>query len=184
MKKALVIIDIQNDYFPGGTHTLFEVEQAGSNAHEVLVYARNKGFEIIHVQHIAVNEGADFFLAETEGAKINNCVQPNDGEKIIIKNYPNSFRDTDLLNHLRKNEINDLVVCGMMTDVCVAATVRAAMDFGFNTTIIGDACATEDRQLYGKTVEAKDIHTSFLAGLTALGNVYADVITTEQFLLS
>lgn len=184
MKKALLIIDVQNDYFAGGTHTLYEPEIAGENAGKLLKNARKNDLEIIHIQHIAVNEGADFFLPNTFGAAINDCVTPIEGEKIVVKNYPNSFRETELLKYLQDKNISELVVCGMMTDVCVDATVRAAMDLGFTTTVIGDACATENRELYGKTVEAKNIHSGYLAGLTALGGLYANVITTENYLLS
>jgi len=180
--NALLIIDIQNDYFPGGTHVLYQPESAGENAGKLLKDARGKGLEIIHIQHIATNEGADFFLPNTEGAEINYCVKPMNGERIIQKNYPNSFRETELLDYLKNKNIENLVVCGMMTDVCVDATVRAALDLGFNTLLVGDACATESRALYGKTVSAQDIHTGYLAGLTALGGLYANVMTTEDYL--
>lgn len=179
---ALLIIDIQNDYFPKGKHALYGSEEAGKNANQILQYARKNGIEVIHIQHIAVNEGADFFLPDTYGAEINEVVKPIEGEMIVVKNYPNSFRETVLLMHLQKKGIKNLMICGMMTDVCVDATVRAAMDFGFKTTVIGDACATENRELYGNTVNAKDIHSSYLAGLTALGNLYASVVTTDEFL--
>lgn len=184
MKKALLIIDVQNDYFQDGTHTLYEPEIAGGNAAKLLKNTRINNIEVVHIQHVAVNDGADFFLPNTYGAEINDYVKPIEGEKVIVKNYPNSFRDTELLEYLKEKNINELIVCGMMTDVCVDATVRAAMDLGFKTTVVGDACATENRELYGKAVEAKDIHTSFLAGFTALGNLYANVVTTEQILLS
>ncbi|MBT2619643.1 cysteine hydrolase family protein [Chryseobacterium sp. ISL-6] len=182
MKEAFLIIDIQNDYFPDGKHILSGSEQAGRNACKVLEYVRSKKNEIIHIQHLSVNEGADFFLPDTYGAEINAFVQPVEGERIIIKNYPNSFRNTDLLAHLQKKGIKNLIICGMMTDVCVDATVRAAMDLGFKTTVIGDACATENRELYGEAINAKEIHSSYLAGFTALGNLYANVMSTEEFL--
>lgn len=182
MKKALLIIDMQNDYFPGGSHLLYEPEAAGENAGKLLKYARQKEIEVIYIQHIAVNEGADFFLSDTYGSEINDSVQPVEKEKVIVKNYPNSFRGTELLEYLHEKNIEKLIICGMMTDVCVDATVRAAMDVGLKTIVIGDACATEDRQLYGKTIHAKEVHESYLAGFTALGNLYAQVISTEEFL--
>lgn len=179
---ALLVIDIQNDYFPKGKHALYGSEEAGRNAHLLLQYARGKKIEVVHIQHLSVNEGADFFLPDTYGAEINECVKPIEGEVVVVKNYPNSFRDTGLLIHLQKKGIKNLIICGMMTDVCVDVTVRAAMDYGFKTTVIGDACATEDRKLYGKMVEARDINSSYLAGFTALGNLYANVMTTDEFL--
>jgi nicotinamidase-related amidase len=182
MKKALLIIDIQNDYFNGGSHTLVNALDAGENAGYILNEVRKKNIPVIHIQHIATNPGADFFLPDTEEAKIHACVNPKDGEKVITKHYPNSFRETELLKHLQENGITDLVICGMMTDVCVDATVRAAKDFNFNTTVIGDACATRDRELFGKTIKAQQVNESYLAGMAALGGLYANVITTRQFL--
>lgn len=182
MKKALLIIDVQNDYFDGGAHTLVNATEAGKHAHAVLETARKQHLSVVHIQHLAINEGADFFLPDTHGTAIHTCVSPLPDEKVVTKHYPNSFRETALLEHLQKNDITDLVICGMMTDVCVDATVRAAMDLGFSTTVIGDACATRDRTLYGKTIPAEDINHAYLAGMTALNGLYADVITTAAFM--
>jgi nicotinamidase-related amidase len=182
MKKALLIIDIQNDYFNGGSHTLTDAALAGENARFVLDYARSKNIPVIHIQHIAVNPGADFFLPDTHGAAFHPSVKPLPGEQVIVKNYPNSFRETNLLKYLQENRIADLIVCGMQTDVCVDATVRAAKDYNFSITVIGDACATRDRELYGKTIKAETVHESYLAGMTALGNLYAKVIPTIELL--
>lgn len=182
MKRALVLIDLQNDYFENGSHTLHQPDVAVKNAQKVLEYARDNQIPVIHVQHIATNEGADFFLPETAGAAIHKAVQPQAEEKVILKHYPNSFRETGLQDYLKNISISELILCGMMTDVCVAATVRAAMDLGYTTTILGDACATEDRELYGEKVAAETVHEACLAGLTALGNLYATVKTTQDFL--
>ena len=78
----------------------------------------------------------------TEGVEIHESVAPLDGETVISKEHPNSFRDTVLEDELRKAGVDELVVCGMMTSMCVDATVRAAVDLGFDTTVAHDACAT------------------------------------------
>lgn len=181
-KTALIIIDIQNDYFPGGTMELVEPEKAALKAKEVLSYFRENKMPVIHVQHIAVQEGATFFLPNTKGAEINSIVAPLANEKVITKNYPNSFRDTKLLEYLHENKITNLIFAGMMTDVCIDATVRASMDNGFNNTLISDAVATRDRELNGKVVPASQINTAFLAGLNALGGLYATVLSSDEFL--
>lgn len=181
-KTALIIIDIQNDYFPGGTMELVEPEKAALKAKEVLSYFRENKMPVIHVQHIALQEGATFFLPNTKGAEINSIVAPLANEKVITKNYPNSFRDTKLLEYLHENNITNLVFAGMMTDVCIDATVRASMDNGFNNTLISDAVATRDRELNGKVVPASQINTAFLAGLNALGGLYATVLSSDEFL--
>ncbi|MBP1164154.1 nicotinamidase-related amidase [Chryseobacterium sp. PvR013] len=179
---ALLIIDVQNDYFPGGKMMLENAEQAGENTRKVLEYFRKNNLPVIHIQHISTNDGATFFLPDTEGAKINPRVLPREDEKIIIKHFPNSFRETDLMDYLRSKEIKNLVITGMMTDVCVEATTRAAFDFGFTNTIIGDATATRNRELNGEVVKAAEVQRATLAGISALGNLYARVINTHELL--
>lgn len=179
---ALLIIDVQNDYFPGGKMTLEGAEQAGRNAQHVLEYFRKKNLPVIHIRHISTNEGAAFFLPETSGAEIHSLVSPSAGEKVIEKHFPNSFRETELLKYLQSKNIKNLVIMGMMTDVCVESTTRAAFDLGFSNTIIGDATATRDRELNGQTVKASEVQQSFLAGISALGGLYANIINTEDFL--
>ncbi|PKP03157.1 MAG: cysteine hydrolase [Bacteroidetes bacterium HGW-Bacteroidetes-6] len=179
MKTALIIIDIQNDYFDKGTMPLVGSDCASNNAKLILERFRVNSLPIIHIQHIATSPTATFFLPETKGAEIHDNVKPLAQEKIIIKHYPNSFRETELLDFLNSKNITDLVVCGMMTHMCVDATVRAAKDFGFNVTVIGDACATKNLEIDGQFVIANEVQNSFLA---ALNYFYSSVKTTKQYL--
>ena len=179
MKTALLIIDIQNDYFEGGTMTLTGSDTASMNAGRVLDRFRTNNMPVVHIQHIATKPTATFFLPGTFGAEIHKNVTPLVQEKVIIKHYPNSFRDTGLHEYLQSLDITDLVICGMMTHMCVDATTRAANDAGYTCTMIGDACATKDLELNGQKVKAKDVQLSFLA---ALDYFYSTVLTTEQYL--
>jgi|WetSurMetagenome_2_1015567.scaffolds.fasta_scaffold646617_1 nicotinamidase-related amidase len=179
VKTALLIIDIQNDYFTNGKMELNGSDKASENAKLILDKFRSDKFPVIHIQHIATSPSATFFLPNTTGAEIHENVKPLEQEKIIIKHYPNSFRDTGLLDYLHEFGITELVICGMMTHMCVDATTRAAKDLGFNCILIGDACATRDLEINGQSVKAQDVQTSFLA---ALNYTYATVITTKQFL--
>lgn len=179
MKTALLIIDIQNDYFENGKMTLVNPDSAAHNARLVLDKFRAEKLPVIHIQHLATRPTATFFQPVTKGAEINEAVRPLNEEKLVIKHFPNSFKDTDLLKDLTDNNITDLVICGMMTHMCVDATVRAAKDLGFNITLIGDACATKDLEINGQTVKASEVQKSFLA---AINSYYASVITTKKFL--
>jgi nicotinamidase-related amidase len=179
---ALLIIDVQNDYFKGGAMTLSGAEEAAKKAQQVLEFFRKNNLPVVHIKHLATNEGATFFLPDTKGAEINSSVAPKNEEKIIIKHYPNSFRETDLLEYLQSKGIKNLVITGMMTDVCVESTTRAAFDFGFNNLIIGDATATRDRDLNGKVVKAEEVQRSFLAGISALGGLYAKIANARDFI--
>jgi len=179
MKTALIVIDIQNDYFDKGTMALVGSDKASENARLLLDRFRADCLPLIHIQHIATRPTATFFLPNTKGAEIHDNVKPLGQEKVIVKHYPNSFRETELLDYLKSKNITDLVICGMMTHMCVDATARAAKDFGFNLVLIGDACATKDQEINGQIVKAEEVQKSFLA---ALNYFYATVTTTKQYL--
>ncbi|OGR11797.1 MAG: hypothetical protein A2277_12725 [Desulfobacterales bacterium RIFOXYA12_FULL_46_15] len=135
---ALLIIDIQNDYFPGGKMELENATGAAGNAAEILMHFRKKNLPVFHIQHESVHEGASFFLPGTKGQKINDRVKPLENETVLKKNFPNSFILTGLLEKLQKDKIKKIVLTGMMTFMCVDATARAAKDFGFHCTLIHD----------------------------------------------
>ena len=182
MSTALIIVDIQNDYFPNGKMELSNPGKAAANAAKILDWFRqNNKDNIFHVQHIASNPEAGFFLPNTEGAKINEAVLPSKHENIIVKNFPNSFLKTDLESKLREKGVTKVVIAGMMTHMCIDATVRAAVDLGFETTLIEDACATKELSYQDKVVSAEQVHTAFIS---ALNGIYANVISAEDFLLS
>ncbi len=179
MKTALILIDIQNDYFPNGKMELEGSVEASLRAKEVLTFFRNKELPIVHIQHIAVGRGATFFLPDTEGVKIHSNVQPLPNEIVIQKHYPNSFRETPLLEHLKEKQIRRLVICGMMTHMCVDAATRAAFDYGFRCIVLHDACATKVLTFRGKIIPAEHVHEAFLAALDA---ACAQVMSVEEFL--
>lgn len=177
MSKALLIVDIQNDYFPGGKMEVVGSPDAGAKAKVLLARFREGGMPIVHMQHISVRPGATFFVPGTEGAEIHESVKPLPGEAVFQKNFPNSFRQTPLLDHLKQNGIGQLVIAGMMTHMCIDATTRAAFDLGFTCFVAHDACATRDLAFGGVTVAAAQVHASFLA---ALQGIYAKVQSAEE----
>ncbi len=178
-KKALIVIDIQNDYFKNGAWELSGATEASLKAREIIDNFRANNLPIAHIQHLASDGNAPFFRPGTLGSEIHENVAPLEGEKVIQKLYPNSFRETDLLSYLQTQEVTKVVIVGMMTHMCVDATTRAAKDFGFDCTVISDACASKDQELDGKLVKAADVHTAFLAALTFF---YARVTTAEEYI--
>ncbi len=179
--SALLIIDIQNDYFPGGKMELEGADAAGRKAAEALAAFRAKGLPVFHVRHLSTRPGASYFIPGTEGAEIHASVRPAAGEPVVEKNFPNSFRATDLKERLERAGIKQLVVAGMMTHMCVDSSVRQAFDFGYRVTLLGDACATRALSFAGETVPAKQMHAAFLA---ALNGLFAKVASTEEILRS
>jgi len=179
MNQALLLIDIQNDYFESGTNPLVGSYKASINAGRILDRFRDDSLPVVHVQHLALSPTATFFLPNTPGAEIHDNVKPLSDEKIVVKHYPNSFRETELLDYLHEKQITDLVVCGMMTHMCIDTTVRAAKDLGFQITLIGDACATKNLKIGHDVVEAHEVQNAFLAALNAY---FATVVKTKEFL--
>ena len=170
---ALLIIDLQNDYFPGGAMELEGAEAAAAKAAAALARFREQGLPVIHVRHLSVRPGSTFFLPGTPGAGIHAGVRPKPDETVIEKNFPNSFRGTDLQKRLEALQVKNLVVAGMMTHMCVDATVRHAADLGYKITLLADACATRAQKFDGETVPARQVHAAFLA---ALNGFYARVV--------
>ena len=136
---------------------------------------------MIHVQHVSTRAGATFFLPDTRGVEIHDCVAPRGGETVIRKHFPNGFRETSLLDHLRSGGITTLAVGGMMTHMCVDTTVRAAFDHGIACTLAHDACATRDLSFDGRTVAAADVQVAYLAALAAR---FARVVRTAEIVAS
>jgi nicotinamidase-related amidase len=179
MKQGLLLIDIQNDYFPDGAMPLVGMGAAAERADALLRRFRENKAPVYHVQHISIRPGATFFLPETRGAEIYSGVRPMPTEHVFIKHFPNSFRETTLSEQLGEDAIEHLVICGAMSHMCVDATVRAAFDLGFRCTVVEDACATRDLEFQGRKVAAQDVHAAFMA---ALAVPYAEIVSAQSFL--
>ena len=172
MNEALLIIDVQNDYFPGGANELVRPLEAEKRIQELIAESRACGRPVIYIQHF--NAPSDtFFLEGTYGAEISERIRPAAGDKVIVKRYPNSFLETELDSYLRSLEADTLIVCGMMTHMCVDTTVRAAMDYGYRVKLAADACATMDLEMNGETIPADMVQKAFIA---ALDGVFAEII--------
>ena len=165
---ALLLIDLQNDYFPGGSMELVGAGEAGRRSAAVLQGFRARHMPVMHIAHESVRQGATFFLPGTAGQRINDLVQPGEEEMVVTKHFPNSFLKTPLLDRLRQLEVTHLVIAGMMTHMCVDATVRAATDLGFACTLVHDATATRDLSFAGKQVPAVQVQAAFTAALASL----------------
>jgi nicotinamidase-related amidase len=178
MKTALILIDIQNDYFPGGRMELDGSPEAAAQARLLLDLFRRQAWPTVHIRHLSIRPGATFFLPGTDGAEMHASVAPLPGETVIEKHFPNSFRETNLLEHLKQTGAERLLIAGSMTHMCVDATVRAAADLGYPVWLAADACATR-LLTYGETsVPAAHVQAAFLAALKS----YAQVLPADEIL--
>lgn len=178
-KRALVVVDLQNEYLPTGKLPLEGIDEALDNAARVIADARAKGDLVVHVRHESGQPDRPFFVPGSDGVRIHAKVAPRDGEQVIVKNHPNSFLETDLKQTLDAEGIEDVTIVGAMSHMCVDATTRAASDFGYRTTVVDDACATRDLEFRGRIVPAKEVHAALMA---ALGFAYGRVVSAEEYL--
>jgi nicotinamidase-related amidase len=177
--RTLLIIDIQRDYFPGGAYPMVEPEAAAEAARTVLERFRDAGDPVIHMKHVWDAPDAEFMKPGTEGVEIHPAVAPAEGELVLEKSNPNSFLETGLEEELRKAGGDDLVIAGMMSSMCVDATVRAAADLGFSPTVVHDACAAPDLDFNGVEVPGAAVHAAFMA---ALADGYAELTSATELL--
>lgn len=174
--KALILVDLQNDYFSSFENAKFELdkaEEASNNAAKLLKIFREKSMKIVHIRH----EGSKFFIKGTEGSQIHKSVEPIENEIVITKNFPNSFLKTNLKEILEESNIKSLIIVGAMSHMCIDATTRAASDFGYKCTVVKDATATRELEFNGIKIPSKYVHASFMA---ALEFAYAKIENTQD----
>ncbi|HCR96402.1 MAG: cysteine hydrolase family protein [Halomonas sp.] len=177
--RAIIVVDIQNEYFPGGKLLLNGIEEAATNAANVIEHARSANDLVVYFQHESADPDIPFFTPGTQGVAIHPMVAPLGEETVLVKHFPNSFRETGLQELLDQQNIEEVVIIGAMSHMCIDATSRAASDLGYKTTIIHDACATLDLEFDGVTVPAPQVHATIMA---ALAFAYGTVTTTKQYI--
>lgn len=168
---VLVIIDAQNEYRIGDMK-LPDVEPATIQIQQLLAAARAHGTPVAHIRHL----GVPGYLFDPEGPRgqIFDELTPIDGEAVIDKPLPNAFAHSTLQEFVQSTGRTQLIVCGFMTHMCVSATVRAAKDLGYQSTVVADACATRALPgLESGQFDAKALHEM---ELVALADFFACVV--------
>ena len=175
---VLIVIDAQMEYTDEGALTLDGLQPALDNITALLLTGRKDGAQIVHIAHEG-SEGRAFDPAK--GGRIIEQVAPVEGETVIGKGLPNSFAHTGLQNHLAEIGRPHLIICGFMTHMCVSSTARAALDLGYETTVVSDATATRSLPATdgGAAISAEDLHR---ASLAALADRFSSINTTSEVL--
>jgi len=179
MKRALIVVDLQNEYLPTGKLPLTGIEDAARQARRAMDHAREAGIAVIHIRHESGSADAPLFVKNSSGAEIQAQATPVGDEPVVIKHHINAFRDTDLKQQLEASGAQELVVVGAMSHMCIDAVVRAAVDMGYPVTVLHDACATLDLTFNGVTAPAAHVHAAMMA---ALEFGYAKVESVDHYL--
>ena len=178
---ALIIIDIQNEYFNGGGLPLPESESAAVNAKVLLEWARENALTVVHIRHLATNASSPIFAPNSKTSEIAAIVSPLISERIFTKHFPNAFLGTDLHTFLISHKIDTLIICGMMTHTCVASTSQAAAELNYSVILAKNACTTRSLPT-GDTGQAMDYKTIHAATLVALSDAIADIMGTDEII--
>lgn len=178
-QRAVIVVDLQNEYLPSGNLPLMGIEDATANAARLIEAARAKGDLVVFIRHEMPDPEALLFVPGSTHVEIIAAVQPSFGEAVVVKNFPNSFRDTNLEQLLDAEGVGEVVIVGAMSHMCIDAIARAAADLGFKAIIVHDACATLDVEFGGQTVPAAQVHAAYM-GAFAWG--YGQVTGTRDLL--
>lgn len=143
MKKALLIIDVQNDYFPGGKLPLWNTEETLDHIEAAIRAAKAKDIPVILIQQFTDSKVAPFFNKGTEGAEIHPRIRAAAPDaQVVTKGFADSFHQTNLDELLSKLGATTLLVCGMMTQNCVTHTAISKAAEKYEVMMLQDCCTT------------------------------------------
>ncbi|MGL4740026.1 MAG: cysteine hydrolase family protein [Sarcina sp.] len=151
MKKALLIIDLQNDYFDGGKFPLWNTEKTLENIEDAIDLAQKNDTEIILIQHVADPKLglSPFFNEGTEGVNIHTRIlekAPN--AKVVVKTFADGFYKTDLEKVLSEIGAQEILLCGMMTQNCVTHTAISKAAEKYKVSILADCCTSTNEMIH------------------------------------
>lgn len=156
-KTALLVIDLQNDYFPTGSFPLWNTATTLSNIKTAIEKAQQQNMTVIHIKHEAdPSVGiAPFFNQGSEGVEIHpEIIAAAPQADVVIKHYADSFEQTDLEETLQKHGISELLICGMMTQNCVTHTAISKAAEKYQVSILMDCCTTVDEMIHNIALHA------------------------------
>ncbi|MCM2423786.1 isochorismatase family protein [Streptomyces sp. RKAG293] len=177
-ESVLIMIDFQNTY-RSGVMRLDDAEEAVAAGARLLAAARAAGTPVVHV----VNDGGEGtpYDIRAEIGSISDEVAPIEGEKVVVKQFPNAFHGTDLEATLRDlGAGGELVIAGFMTHMCVLFTAQGAFNLGYRPTVVAEATATRPlRAPDGTTLPSHVLQT---ASLTTVSDLFGTVAGTVDAL--
>lgn len=171
MTKALVVIDVQNDYFPGGQFPLWNPDGVLQNVERAIGTARARGVPVVHAQHVvgSAQGPGPFFNEGTPGAAIHpRILAAAPDAPVIVKAHADSFEQTNLEATLTELGVTDLLVCGMMTHNCVTHTAISKRAEQYDVSILSDCCTTVDELIHNLALHALSTRVKLVPASEAL----------------
>lgn len=179
MKPALLVIDVQNEYFaPDGIWPLPDAEAALANIQRLIAAARASGVPVIHITHESLDPAGPVFKPGSRNVAIHDGITVMPDERHIVKHFPGAFTQTPLEAYLRHAGVDTVIVTGFMTHLCCDTTSRQAKERFFAVLFAADATASRDLKLNGETVPHRQVHATTLAVMTN----FAKVVPTSEII--
>lgn len=181
MKPALLVIDVQNEYFaPDGIWALPDAEAALANIQRLIAAARAAGAPVIHITHESLDPAGPVFKPGSRNIEMREGITVLPGERRIVKHFPGAFTPTPLEAYLRQAAVDTVIVSGFMTHMCCDTTTRQAKERFFAALFAADATATRDLKLNGERVPHRQVHETTLAVMTNFASVLPTAAIVEQ----
>jgi nicotinamidase-related amidase len=173
--RALIVIDVQYEYFPGGAWALPDAERTLPNILQRIARAREAGATVLFVQHVSP-PGAPVFADGSQGGRLRAELGVGPQELVIRKSHPSAFQDTGLQAHLAGLGIRALDICGYMTQMCCDTTTREAYSRGCKVRLFSDATAARDLKVDGEVIPHHVVHRVSLGALSR----FAQIVRSTQ----
>ncbi|MBW4611864.1 MAG: cysteine hydrolase [Desmonostoc vinosum HA7617-LM4] len=178
MKRALLVIDVQNEYFTGKLPVTYP---SGSldNILQVMNIAREQGIPVIVVRHTQPSEDSPIFKKGSQAWELHPEIAKYPYDLLIEKNLPGSFTGTELENWLRDQGIDTVVISGYMTQMCCDTTARQASHLGFAVEFLADATGTLAFKNDAGAATDEELHRAILV---AQDTFISKVINTSKWI--
>jgi nicotinamidase-related amidase len=181
VKRALLVIDVQNEYFPGGALPVTHPPDSLKRITDAMDGAAEAGIPIVIIQHGTDNPEAKAFRKGTPGWRIKGEVEVRKRAAVIEKTLPGSFTGTNLEAWMKENGVDTLVISGYMTQMCCDTTARQAVHLGYGVEFLSDATGTLDFSNEAGTVKAEELHRAILV---TQQNRFSKVLSTDAWIES
>lgn len=178
MKRALLVIDVQNEYFTGKMPVTYPKGSFDQILKAVDAANQNK-ITVILIRHEAPQNDATSFIRGSKGWEIREEIQKKEYVRIIDKNLPGSFTDTGLEDLLKEMGVDTIVICGYMTQMCCDTTARQAVHLGLSVEFLSDATGTLDIANSAGEITAEELHRAILVTQAMR---FSKVISTNEWI--
>lgn len=178
MKRALLVIDVQNEYFTGKL-PISHPQNSLERITQAMDAAAQAEIPVVVIQHSATQANSATFRRESQEWELHSEIGKRPRAILIEKNVPGSFTDTQLEGWLREHDIDTVVVSGYMTQMCCDTTARQAMHLGFGVEFLSDATGTLAFNNSAGKVSAEELHRAILVTQQIR---FSEVLPTEQWI--